>query len=81
MENIGWIGSFLLAICGFFEAFKSWKQGESHLSWGFIISWLVGEILLLVYILPKMDFPLIFNYSSNIMFVAVILNFKLHPRD
>jgi hypothetical protein len=80
MENIGWVGSFLLAICGLFEAINCWRRGICDSSLMFILSWLIGEVFCLMYVLPKMDYPLIFNYSFNIMFVAVMLKYKLYPK-
>ena len=64
MDNIGWIGSILMAFCGLPQAIESYKTKSSRgLSWGFLIMWFSGELLTLIYILPKMDLPLLFNYT------------------
>ncbi len=43
--------------------------------------WGVGEVLTLVYVLPKMEIPLLFNYAANIVFLLVITYFKVWPRS
>ena len=81
METIGWLGSILLAFCGLPQAVESYKTKSSEgLTWGFIAMWFVGEILTFIYILPKMDLPLMFNYTANIIFLSIIIFFKLYPK-
>lgn len=81
MEMIGWIGSFLFAACGLPQAWECWKNGHARgLAWGFLGMWLGGEILTLIYILPKLDWPLVFNYTVNLAFLGVMLRYKLFPR-
>jgi uncharacterized protein with PQ loop repeat len=81
MENIGWIGSLLLAFCGLPQALESWKTKSSDgLTWGFISMWFIGEICTFIYIIPKMDLPLLFNYSANIIFLIVIIYYKVNPK-
>lgn len=43
--------------------------------------WYMGEVLTLTYIIPKQDWPLIFNYVSNLAFVSVVLYYKIKPRS
>ena len=81
MEYIGWIGSILLAFCGLPQAIESYKTKNSDgLSGGFLIMWGVGEIFTIIYILPKWHWPLIFNYTANLIFISVILYYKIKPR-
>jgi uncharacterized protein with PQ loop repeat len=81
MEYIGWIGSILLAFCGLPQAIESYKTKNSDgLTWGFLSMWGAGEILTVIYILPKWHWPLIFNYTANIIFIAIILYYKLKPK-
>lgn len=81
MENIGWIGSILLAFCGLPQAIESIKTKSSEgLTWGFIGMWFIGEICTFVYILPKMDLPLLLNYTANIIFLSIIIFYKLCPK-
>jgi uncharacterized protein with PQ loop repeat len=81
METLGYIGSIMLAICGLPQAIESFKTKSSDgLTWGFIGLWFWGEIFTFIYILPKMDLPLLINYSANIIFLSVIIYFKLFPK-
>jgi uncharacterized protein with PQ loop repeat len=82
MENIGWLGSILLAFCGLPQAVESYKTKSSEgLTWGFIGMWFIGEICTFIYILPKMDLPLLLNYTANIIFLAVIIFYKMLPKS
>lgn len=81
LENIGWIGSILLAFCGLPQAVESIKTKSSEgLTWGFIGMWFIGEICTFIYILPTLNLPLLFNYTANIIFLAIIIYFKLMPK-
>jgi len=81
LELIGWLGSIAFSICGLPQAYKSYKEGHSEgISWGFLGLWLFGEIATLVYIIPKQHLPLIFNYLGNLLFISVILFYKVKPR-
>lgn len=81
MELIGWIGGILLAFCGLPQAIESYKQGHSRgLTWGFLIMWGVGELFTIVYVIPKWHWPLIFNYTANIIFISIIVYYKIKPR-
>ena len=81
MEQIGWLGSILLAFCGLPQAIESYKTKSSEgLTWGFIGMWFIGEIMTIIYILPQMVLPLIFNYTANIIFLAIIIYYKLVPK-
>lgn len=78
METLGWIGSLLLAFCGLPQAVKCYRDKHAiGLDWGFLVAWFTGELFTFVYILPKMDLPLMVNYSANILFLCVIIYFKL----
>ena len=81
METIGWIGSILLAFCGLPQAIESYKTKNSDgLTWSFLIMWGAGELFTIVYIIPKWHWPLIFNYTANIIFISVIVYYKLKPK-
>jgi uncharacterized protein with PQ loop repeat len=81
MEYIGWVGSILLAFCGLPQAIESFKTKNSDgLTWGFLIMWGVGELFTIVYIIPKWHWPLIFNYTANIIFISIITYYKIKPR-
>lgn len=78
LNSIGWIGSILLAFCAIPQAWHSFENKHSNgITWGFLNMWMFGEILTLIYILPSMTWPLIFNYSANIFFLSVIMYYKV----
>jgi len=77
MEIIGWIGSILLALCAVPLAWESYKQKHSKgISNLFLTMWLVGELLTAAYVLPKQDYPLLFNYGLNIACLVVVVRYK-----
>ena len=81
LEIIGWIGSFLFAICGLPQAIQSYRDGHSRgLNWAFIAAWLGGEICTIAYVFPKGDLPLLTNYFANLVFLLIILRFKIWER-
>lgn len=81
METIGWVGGILLAFCGLPQAIQSYKTKNSDgLTWGLLSMWMLGEILTIAYVLPKMHLPLIFNYAANIVFLSIIIWYKLNPK-
>lgn len=80
MEIFGWIGSALFAVCGLPQALQSYKDKHSNgLNWFFLLAWFFGELFTLAYIYPKADYPLIANYLINLIFLAVILWYKIFP--
>ena len=78
MEFIGWIGSILFAICAIPQAIQSYKQKHSNgVSKLFLTLWLLGEIFTTIYVFPKHDIPLLFNYAVNFACVLVISYYKI----
>jgi uncharacterized protein with PQ loop repeat len=81
-EILGWLGSICLAICGIPQAWQSIKDKHSHgISWGFVLLWAFGEIFALAYVYDKLDLPLLLNYATNILILAVILYYKIKPQN
>lgn len=83
MHLMGWVGSMLLAGCGLPQAVLCWRQGNAEaLSWGFLGMWLGGEVLTFGYVLSFQapSYPLVFNYSVNILALLVIFRYKVRPR-
>jgi len=79
-EKIGWLGAILFALCGLPQAIQSIQDGHSNgISWVFLLMWLVGELLTLYYVWKKDSklLPLLFNYVLNIIFVGIILFYKI----
>lgn len=82
MDNlVGWTGSTLLAFCGLPQAISTIRSGNADgISISFLISWLAGEVLTLIYVIPSLNLPLLFNYVANIVFINIICYFKFFPR-
>lgn len=79
-ELMGWLGSICLAICGVPQAWMSYKEKHSEgISWAFILLWAFGEAFALAYVYNKLDLPLVMNYLTNILIVAIILYYKINP--
>ena len=82
-QFIGWLGSFLFAICAIPQVIKTWKTKKAgDLSWLFLIFWLLGELLSFTYIiiddilLWTTHLPLYVNYSFNTIIVLYLLYAK-----
>ena len=81
-EIMGWLGSICLAICGIPQAYQSYKDKHSDgISWGFVLLWAFGEVFALAYVYDKLDLPLLLNYATNILILAVILYYKVKPQN
>lgn len=81
MDTIGWIGSALFAICGLPQAVQCAKDGHARgLNWFFLLCWFFGEVLTIIYVLPKMDLPLLANYVANMVFLLIMLRYKIWER-
>lgn len=81
MEIIGWIGAFCFAVCAIPQAWMCYRNGHANgMSPYLLILWAGGEICTLAYVLPKGDWPLIFNYLCNMVSLGVICLYKLKPR-
>lgn len=81
LDVIGWIGSSLFSLCALPQTIKVWKDKHGNgLSWVFLLMWLLGEILCLIYtsfqqIVPL---PLVVNYIVNLAMLVVIIYYKIH---
>lgn len=79
LETFGWLGGIMLAICGAPQAYKSYKEKHSNgISLGFLILWTLGEIFTFIYVVPKMDIPLLFNYTANLIFLSIIWKYRFN---
>jgi len=80
MEIIGWIGSMLFAFCALPQCIMVCRQKHAHgLSWGFLLMWLLGEVLCFWYVAmqPMMQVPLLANYVINFAMLIVIIWYKI----
>lgn len=78
LEISGWIGGILLALCGLPEVIVTVARGYCLVSWGMLLVWMGGEVFTFIPIIlriPKVW--LIFNYASNIVFVAILIVYKI----
>jgi uncharacterized protein with PQ loop repeat len=83
IEILGWIASIVFALCGAPQAYKSYKDGHTRgLSFGLLIMWSIGEILMLTYVALKYntDYQLIINNILNLVILAIIWKYALWPR-
>jgi len=80
LDTLGIIGSILLAASALPQAIESYRYKNSDgLTLGFVSMWFWGEVLMLIYLIPKQDIILIANYVINLFLVTVIARYKLWP--
>lgn len=77
MSNVGWLSTFILALCGIPLLIDTVKKGTCSSPFLFIVLCFVGEILGLTYVMPKSDFILIANYGFNSIVYGTLLIYKL----
>lgn len=77
LELTGYISGLLLAFCGLPEAIRSIKHKKCDIGWGLLLMWMGGEIGLLIYETKDMALPRILNYSCNIVFISVMIYYKI----
>ena len=81
LEIIGIIGAIILAFSSLPQVILTFKQGHiKGISDGLIVMWSIGVILMFIYVLPTGSIPLIGNYLLNIIFVGVLVFYRLFPR-
>jgi len=78
IEFIGIIGAILLSICGLPELIRSFIRKKCDIGYGFLSTWLGGEILVFIYIiLTTLDIILLVNYGFNILIILGLFYYKL----
>lgn len=77
LNFIGWVGGILLGMCALPELIHTIQKGTNDSSWMFLGMWLGGELCLLVYVVPKKEYPLIFNYLFNVILISGLVYYKL----
>jgi len=81
LDAIGWIGSSLFSLCALPQTITVWRNKHGHgLSWAFLLMWLLGEILCLIYtsLQQIVPVPLVVNYIVNLAMLIVIIYYKIH---
>jgi lipid-A-disaccharide synthase-like uncharacterized protein len=76
MEIISWLGNLFLALCGLPLAIEAIRKKTSVVPTLFYFTWLIGEMLVFVYTVYLSEWSLVFNYSCNIMFLAIVGYYK-----
>lgn len=80
MIFIAYIGNILLAICGLPMAVEAVRKGYNTTNLLFLLLWLSGEVLTLIYVISLGDIPLLLNYIPNIVFLLIIIKYRLFPK-
>lgn len=77
MELLGWISAISLSLCGIPQAWRAYKtKTVEGLSDWFIISWSLGEILGVIYVISIGSWPLIVNYFVNLIACIVLVKYR-----
>jgi uncharacterized protein with PQ loop repeat len=81
---LGWIGAFLFAFCAVPQVIKTYRTKKADdLSWLFLLFWLFGELLTLIYIVVDdiiheiWHLPLYMNYTFNTVLVLYLIYAKV----
>ena len=78
IEVVGILGAILLALCGLPELIRSYRRKYCDIGWGFLGTWMVGELLVLVYVLmTSIDWILVANYGGNILIISGLIYYKI----
>lgn len=82
LELIGFTGAALLAVCAIPQTIKSIVDGHARgISHLFLLSWYVGEILMLIFChLTIGAGPLFYNYLINTLLLTIIVKYKYKER-
>jgi hypothetical protein len=73
---IAGLGSILLALCGFPEVLRCFKNKRCDIGYPMLLLWLIGELLLIVFAIQTKQFILLINYFANVIFVLIMLYYK-----
>jgi len=76
VKIIAYISSMFLAFCSVPEVLHTIEKGRNDSSWMFLVLWGLGELGFFVYVLPKKDWPLLFNYVLNIILISILIYYK-----
>ena len=79
---LAWIGATCFAFSALPQVIKCVQEKNAHgVSWGLLGLWMGGEICLFLYILPEQKWALLVNYIFNIIFISIIIYYKLYPKE
>ena len=74
---IGYIGGFLLGVSSIPEMLRTIKDGRCHIGWGMLLVWFFGEVFMEIYAIILNDWALIFNFTTNLIVLIVLLWYKI----
>jgi len=78
MEILGWLGSILLQLHTIPQVFTCFKQKHARgFSNSFLVMWVLGCMLMLLYTVPTGKLPLIINYALNMTTGLVVSYYKV----
>lgn len=80
---IGWTATFCFIVSAVPQIIKTIRDGHAQdLTWGMLLLWLAGLMLMGVYTLLKAPdaYPLIFSYSMQTILVYILVHYKIFPR-
>lgn len=80
MEIIGWTMALCFATCGIPLAWNAVRKGNAEgVSRAFLWLWVSGLILGVFYATFLKSWPLLGNYSANIVQAAIVLKYSYFP--
>lgn len=75
---LGWVGSALLSLCALPEVLLSFSTGQCSLTWSFLLMWGLGVVCVLIPIIREIKAGfLLFSYCTNLLFISILILFKL----
>lgn len=82
LEIVGYTGAFLLAICALPQTIECIIKGNAKgINLLFLMSWYLGEILMLYYCVVTVGAgPLFYNYLANSLMLTFIVRYKFLER-
>jgi len=82
IEVIGYIGAICFALCAIPQAYMCYKDKHAHgLSMMSLMLWFWGEVFMILYTAVTIGYlnPLMLNYASSVLFLLIIIRYKLWP--
>ena len=77
-SDLGFISTFLLTVCSFQLLWRTFRDGHCKAIPGwFIITWWLGDVTGIIYVVPSQDVPLILNYGLNFIAASTMLVYKI----
>lgn len=78
LNLMGWLSTICFSACALPEVLYAYKHKRCNLTWGLLILWLAGEVLVIIPIAIENPIPyLLVNYTINIAFLVYLVSIKL----